>query len=207
MALNIGDRVKISEAWPNLEGETGTVWRICEWFGDTPYLIRLDKPKAFAHNGNGTVGENRGWWVGEEDVEVIGRAAQSGEEDKMSDRAGGEFYNLEQVKVDMRGFGFESDTVQGIIGERYCADNYIVYVFPEAGGMLKLILPIDRLRHIKREFKLIIESEGDVTRAKLLHGKEVVRKARVKRYSADIYDEEAAAKAAVAKLFEPESLA
>lgn len=52
-----------------------------------------------------------------------------------------------------------------------------------------------------REFKLIITSKGDVTSAKLIHGKDVTKETTVTRYSTDEYSEKAAAEAVVKKIF------
>lgn len=52
-----------------------------------------------------------------------------------------------------------------------------------------------------REFKLIITSKGDVTSAKLIHGKDVTKEATVTRYSEDEYSEKAAVEAVVKKIF------
>lgn len=52
-----------------------------------------------------------------------------------------------------------------------------------------------------REFKLIITSSGDVTSAKLIHGKDVTKEATVTRYSTDEYFEKAAVEAVVKKIF------
>lgn len=51
------------------------------------------------------------------------------------------------------------------------------------------------------EFKVIITSKGDATTAKLMHGKEVEREAKVTRYHKDKYNEQAAIEAVVKKLF------
>lgn len=51
------------------------------------------------------------------------------------------------------------------------------------------------------EFKVIITSKGDTTTAKLMHGKEVAREAKVNRYYKDEYSEEAAIAAIMDKLF------
>ena len=53
----------------------------------------------------------------------------------------------------------------------------------------------------EREFKLIITSKGDETTAKLIHGKEVAREVKVKRYYKDKYSEGMAIRAVVDKLF------
>lgn len=53
----------------------------------------------------------------------------------------------------------------------------------------------------EQEFKLIITSKGDETTAKLIHGKEVAREVKVKRYHKDKYSEEMAIRAVVDKLF------
>lgn len=53
-----------------------------------------------------------------------------------------------------------------------------------------------------REFKLIITSKGDITTAKLIHGKDVIKEATVTRYSKDEYSEKAAVEAVVEKIFE-----
>lgn len=50
-------------------------------------------------------------------------------------------------------------------------------------------------------FNVIITSAGDVTTAKLLHGKKVEKEATVKRYFKDAYGEKEAVKAVCAKLF------
>lgn len=52
-----------------------------------------------------------------------------------------------------------------------------------------------------REFKLIVTSKGDVTSAKLIHGKDVTKEATVTRYSEDEYSEKAAVEAVVKKIF------
>lgn len=52
-----------------------------------------------------------------------------------------------------------------------------------------------------REFKLIITSSGDTTTAKLIHGKDVTKKATVTRYSKDEYSEKAAVEAVTKKIF------
>lgn len=206
MALNIGDKVKIVKIWDSLVGSTGTVYKI-EVDSALPYLVRLDKKNANGHIGDGTLPRGFGWWVREDDVEVIERAAQSGtEEDKMSSKANGRFEKWERVEVDVSGLGFTCDTASGLVESDYGASEYVVHVSGKDGSMIKCIMPDYRLRHIveKREFKVVIESKDDTTTAKLLHGKEVVRRTSVKRYREDIYSEEAAAKAVVAKLFTPE---
>ena len=53
----------------------------------------------------------------------------------------------------------------------------------------------------EQEFKLIITSKGDETTAKLIHGKEVAREVKVKRYHKDEYSEGAAIAAVVDKMF------
>lgn len=53
----------------------------------------------------------------------------------------------------------------------------------------------------EQEFKLIITSKGDETTAKLIHGKEVTREVKVKRYYKDEYSEGAAIAAVVDKMF------
>lgn len=58
------------------------------------------------------------------------------------------------------------------------------------------------LEHYREpEFKIIIESKGDTTKAKLIHGKSVDKTAEVKRCSTDKYSEKDATKYVVAKLF------
>lgn len=52
-----------------------------------------------------------------------------------------------------------------------------------------------------REFKLIITSSGDVTTAKLIHGKDIAKEATVTRYHKDEYSGKAAVEAVVKKLF------
>jgi hypothetical protein len=60
----------------------------------------------------------------------------------------------------------------------------------------------NELEHYREpEFKIIIESKGDTTKAKLIHGKSVDKTAEVKRCSTDKYSEKDAAKYVVAKLF------
>lgn len=53
----------------------------------------------------------------------------------------------------------------------------------------------------EQEFKLIITSKGDETTAKLIHGKEVAREVKVKRYNKDKYSEGAAIASVVDKMF------
>ena len=60
---------------------------------------------------------------------------------------------------------------------------------------------IELKKPAEREFKLIIVSKGDVTTAKLLHGKTVEQEATVKRYHEDEYSGKAAIDAVVKKLF------
>lgn len=62
-------------------------------------------------------------------------------------------------------------------------------------GSIELVKPAEH------EFKLIIVSKGDVTTAKLLHGKTVEKEATVTRYHEDEYSEKAAIEAVVKKLF------
>ena len=62
-------------------------------------------------------------------------------------------------------------------------------------GSIELIKPAER------EFKLIIVSKGDVTTAKLLHGKKIEKEATVTRYHEDEHSEKAAVEAVVKKLF------
>lgn len=62
-------------------------------------------------------------------------------------------------------------------------------------GSIELIKPAEH------EFKLIIVSKGDVTTAKLLHGKTIEKEATVTRYHEDEYSEKAAVEAVVKKLF------
>lgn len=51
------------------------------------------------------------------------------------------------------------------------------------------------------KFRVIIDSDGECTGAKLLHGKKVVREAEVNRYYKDEHDEQTAIEAVVAKMF------
>lgn len=60
---------------------------------------------------------------------------------------------------------------------------------------------IELVKPAEREFKLIIVSKGDVTTAKLLHGKTIEKEATVTRYHEDEYSEKAAVEAVVKKLF------
>lgn len=73
------------------------------------------------------------------------------------------------------------------------ADGYGQYLW---GSCLKLIEETPT-----REFKLIITSSGDTTTAKLIHGKDVTKKATVTRYSKDEYSEKAAVEAVTKKIF------
>lgn len=88
--------------------------------------------------------------------------------------------------------------------DKYCS------MFHDCGGKtemfhglylseLSLELINDKLP--EREFKVIITSKGDATTAKLMHGKEVEREAKVTRYHKDKYNEQAAIEAVVKKLF------
>lgn len=52
-----------------------------------------------------------------------------------------------------------------------------------------------------REFKVIITSKGDTTTAKVYHGENCVREAKVNRYYKDKYSEEAAIAAVLEKLY------
>ena len=52
------------------------------------------------------------------------------------------------------------------------------------------------------EFKLIITSKGDKTKAKLIRGKTVVKEVEVNRYHEDTYSEYAAVDAVVSKIFD-----
>lgn len=60
---------------------------------------------------------------------------------------------------------------------------------------------IELIKPAEHEFKLIIVSKGDVTTAKLLHGKAIEKEATVTRYHEDEYSEKAAVEAVVKKLF------
>lgn len=68
---------------------------------------------------------------------------------------------------------------------------------------IEKIVEYKKIKYSDRGFKLIITSEGDVTKAKLLHGKGVVRESEVRRYYKDKYSEEDAIKAVIDKLFPP----
>lgn len=60
---------------------------------------------------------------------------------------------------------------------------------------------IELIKTAEPEFKLIITSSGDVTTAKLIHGKDIAKEATVTRYSEDEYSEKAAVEAVVEKIF------
>ena len=60
---------------------------------------------------------------------------------------------------------------------------------------------IELIKPAEHEFKLIIVSKGDVTTAKLLHGKTIEKEAAVTRYRKDEYSKKAAVEAVVKKLF------
>lgn len=53
----------------------------------------------------------------------------------------------------------------------------------------------------EHRFNVIITSVGDITTAKLLHGKKVEKEVSVKRYHKDVYSEAAAVEAVCEKLF------
>lgn len=69
------------------------------------------------------------------------------------------------------------------------------WIFPED---LKLI-------DLSHAFTLVITSKGDRTKAKLLHGKEIVQTAEVNRYKDDEYSQPAAIHAIVDKMFPRDS--
>lgn len=74
------------------------------------------------------------------------------------------------------------------------------YVKPHTGwwcneNELELIEPEEK------SFTVVIQSKGDCTTAKMLHGKQVIREAEVNRYHSDEYDEQTAIEAVVAKMF------
>lgn len=60
---------------------------------------------------------------------------------------------------------------------------------------------IELIKTVEPEFKLIINSKGDTTTAKLIHGKDVAKEATVTRYSKDEYSEKAAVEAVTKKIF------
>lgn len=68
-------------------------------------------------------------------------------------------------------------------------------------GWWVLECEIELVKPAEHEFKLIIVSKGDVTTAKLLHGKTIEKEAAVTRYHEDEYSEKAAVEAVVKKLF------
>lgn len=87
---------------------------------------------------------------------------------------------------------FEENLPRGI---GYCCDGHCAHGKGRWSAK-------NELKHYREpEFKIIIESKGDTTKAKLIHGKSVDKTAEVKRYSADKYSEKGAAKYVVAKLF------
>lgn len=53
----------------------------------------------------------------------------------------------------------------------------------------------------EKSFTVVIQSKGDCTTAKMLHGKKVIREAEVNRYRSDVYNEQTAIEAVVAKMF------
>lgn len=61
---------------------------------------------------------------------------------------------------------------------------------------------IELIKPAEHEFKLIIVSKGDVTTAKLLHGKTIEKEATVTRYHKDEYSEKATVEAVVKKIFD-----
>lgn len=82
--------------------------------------------------------------------------------------------------------------------ENKCEDNHGWYVRERE------IRPLGQTSFDNHpKFRVIIESDGDRTTAKMLHGKEVVREAEVNRYYKDENDEQVAIKAVVAKMFRP----
>lgn len=66
-------------------------------------------------------------------------------------------------------------------------------------GWWVLECEIELVKPAEHEFKLIIVSKGDVTTAKLLHGKTIEKEATVTRYHEDEYSEKAAVEAVVKK--------
>lgn len=60
---------------------------------------------------------------------------------------------------------------------------------------------VELVKPAEHEFKLIIVSKGDVTTAKLLHGKTIEKEATVTRYHKDEYSGKAAVEAVIKKLF------
>lgn len=73
-----------------------------------------------------------------------------------------------------------------------CENGYGQWVYE---NQIKLIEPE------KKKFTVVIQSEGDCTTAKMLHGKKVIREAEVNRYFEDEYSEQVAIEAVVAKMF------
>ncbi len=57
------------------------------------------------------------------------------------------------------------------------------------------------IEEVPKEFKVIVESKGDITTAKLIHGKRVEKEVSVKRYYKDNYDESQAVRYVSEKLF------
>lgn len=53
----------------------------------------------------------------------------------------------------------------------------------------------------EKSFTVVIQSKGDCTTAKMLHGKKVICEAEVNRYHSDVYNEQTAIEAVVAKMF------
>lgn len=68
-------------------------------------------------------------------------------------------------------------------------------------GWWVLECEIELVKPAEHEFKLIIVSKGDVTTAKLLHGKTIEKEAAVTRYHEDEYNGRAAVEAVIKKLF------
>lgn len=113
-----------------------------------------------------------------------------------------------------RGLGIgDTGTIVGVIKDSVGRCDYAVQldkgcrIFNNCNGRAKnnhgLCLPEKDIALIEgeQEFKLIITSKGDETTAKLIHGKEVTREVKVKRYYKDEYSEGAAIAAIMDKLF------
>lgn len=79
---------------------------------------------------------------------------------------------------------------------KLCEDGHGWWVFNYDYDHLKLLKADE-----ERRFNVIITSVGDVTTAKLLHGKKLEKEVSVKRYHKDEYSEKEAVKNVCAKLF------
>ena len=82
IAFQIGDRVRVVNGYPSLEGREAT---IVDMNGDSRITLEFDEADLGLHDAGGATRNNRGWFVCYWNIELVERAEQQEEEQQQEE--------------------------------------------------------------------------------------------------------------------------